>query len=85
MVGIDDLYNIATVLDQQMLLMNVKHKMDFRDGLFVNLELPTLDLQSIEEQLYERENKTMVGYEKGDEIDVNVLGINFRLTKKEAE
>lgn len=83
MVGLDDLYNIATAMDEQMLLMNSKHKIDFRDGLTINLSLPPLDLQSIDEVLYEREHKTLVGYEKGDEIDVRVLGINFKLTKKE--
>jgi hypothetical protein len=83
MVGLDDLYNIATAMDEQMLLMNSKHKIDFRDGLTINLSLPPIDLQGIDEVLYEREHKTLVGYEKGDEIDVRVLGINFKLTKKE--
>lgn len=83
MVGLDDLYSIATAMDEQMLLMNSKHKIDFRDGLTINLSLPPLDLQGIDEVLYEREHKTLVGYEKGDEIDVRVLGINFKLSKKE--
>lgn len=83
MVGLDDLYSIATAMDEQMLLMNSKHKIDFRDGLTINLSLPPLDLQGIDEGLYEREHKTLVGYEKGDEIDVRVLGINFKLSKKE--
>lgn len=83
MVGLDDLYNIATAMDEQMLLMNSKHKIDFRDGLTISLGLPPLDLQSIDEVLYEREHKTMVGYEKGDEVNVRVLGINFKLSKKE--
>lgn len=83
MVNLDDLYNIATAMDQQMLLMNVKHAEDFRNGLLIKLEIPALDLQSIEETLYEREYHTLVGYEKGDEVDINVLGINFKLTKKE--
>lgn len=83
MVGLDDLYNIATAMDEQMLLMNSKHKIDFRDGLTINLALPLLDLQGIDETLYEREHKTLVGYEMGDEVDVRVLGINFKLSKKE--
>lgn len=83
MVGLDDLYNIATAMDEQMLLMNSKHKIDFRDGLTIHLAVPPLDLQGMDEILYEREHKTMVGYEKGDEIDVRVLGINFKLSKKE--
>ena len=83
MVGLDDLYNIATAMDEQMLLMNSKHKIDFRDGLVINLAIPPLDFQGIDEVLYEREHKTMVGYEKGDEIDVRVLGIKFKLTEKE--
>ena len=82
MVTLDDLYNIATAMDEQMLLMNSKHKEDFRDGLLITLEIPELDLQGIDEVLYEREHKTIVGYEKADEIDVRVLGINFKLMKK---
>lgn len=85
MVDIDDLYNIATVMDQQMLHMNVKHAEDFRQGLLIKMAIPPLDLQSIEQILYEREHHTLVGYEKGDEVDVNVLGINFKLTKNEAD
>lgn len=83
MVALDDLYNIATAMDEQMLLMNSKHKIDFRDGLTINLAIPPLDLQGIDEVLYEREHKTMVGYEKADEVDVRVLGIKFKLLKKE--
>lgn len=83
MVTLDDLYNIATAMDSQMLLMNSKHKEDFRDGLVIELAIPPLDLQGIDEILYEREHKTMVGYEKGDEVNVRVLGINFKLSKKE--
>ena len=83
MVTLDDLYNIATAMDEQMLVMNSKHKIDFRDGLVINLAIPLLDFQGIDEVLYEREHKTMVGYEKGDEIDVRVLGIKFKLTEKE--
>jgi hypothetical protein len=85
MVNLDDLYNIATAMDEQMLLMNSKHKKDFRKGLLISLEIPQLDLQGIDETLYFKENNTMVGYEKCDEIKVNVLGINFLLTKKESE
>jgi hypothetical protein len=83
MVALDDLYSIATAMDEQMLLMNSKHKIDFRDGLTINLAIPPLDLQGIDEVLYEREHKTMVGYEKADEVDVRVLGIKFKLSKKE--
>jgi hypothetical protein len=83
MVTLDDLYSIATAMDEQMLLMNSKHKIDFRDGLTINLAIPPLDLQGIDEVLYEREHKTMVGYEKADEVDVRVLGIRFKLSKKE--
>lgn len=83
MVGLDDLYNIATAMDEQMLLLNSKHKEDFRDGLVIRLAIPPLDLQGIDETLYEREHKTMVGYERCDEVNVRVLGINFTLTKKE--
>lgn len=83
MVTLDDLYNIATAMDSQMLLMNSIHKIDFRDGLTITLAIPPLDLQGIDEVLYEREHKTMVGYEKGDEVNVRVLGINFKLLKKE--
>ena len=83
MVTLDDLYNIATAMDEQMLVMNSKHKIDFRDGLTINLAIPPLDLQGIDEVLYEREHKTMVGYEKADEVDVRVLGIKFKLSKKE--
>ena len=83
MVGLDDLYNIATAMDEQMLLLNSKHKEDFRDGLVIRLAIPPLDLQGIDETLYEREHKTMVGYERCDEVNVRVLGINFALTKKE--
>ena len=83
MVALDDLYNIATAMDEQMLVMNSKHKIDFRDGLTINLAIPPLDLQGIDEVLYEREHKTMVGYEKADEVDVRVLGIRFKLSKKE--
>lgn len=85
MVNLDDLYNIATAMDEQMLLMNSKHKKDFRKELLISLEIPQLDLQGIDETLYFKENNTMVGYEKCDEIKVNVLGINFLLTKKESE
>lgn len=84
MVNLDDLYNIATAMDQQMLLMNVKHAEDFRSGLVITMKIPELDLQSIEETLYEREYHTLVGYQKGDEVEINVLGINFKLTKEEA-
>jgi hypothetical protein len=83
MVALDDLYNIATAMDSQMLLMNSKHKLDFRDGLVITLAIPPLDFRGIDEILYEREHNTMVGYETGDEIDMKVLGINFKLIKKE--
>lgn len=83
MVTIDDLFNIATAMDQQMLLMNTKHAEDFRKNLSITLAIPALDLQGIEEILYQREHNTMVGYVKGDEVDVNVMGINFRLIVKE--
>ena len=83
MVELGDLYNIATAMDEQMLVMNSKHKIDFRDGLTINLAIPPLDLQGIDEVLYEREHKTLVGYEKADEVDVRVLGIKFKLSKRE--
>lgn len=83
MVTLDDLYNIAESMDKQMLMMNSKHKIDFRDGLVITLAIPPLDLQGIDEVLYEREHQTLVGYEKCDEIDVGVLGIKFKLIKKE--
>lgn len=83
MVTIEDLYNIADAMDKQMLMMNTKHKMDFRDGLNVTLEIPPLDLRGIDESLYMKENNTLVGYEACDELNVNVIGINFRLVKKE--
>lgn len=79
----DDLYNIATAMDSQMLLLNTKHKQDFRDGLTISLAIPELDLRGIDEQLYQKEKGTMVGYEPGDEVNVKVLGIEFHLTKKE--
>ena len=82
MVGLDDLYRIAEAMDSQMLEMNVRHRNDFRDSLLISLELPELDLRGIDEKLYERANGTMVGYEPGDEVNISVLGINFRLTKK---
>ena len=85
MVSLDDLYNIATGMDEQMLVMNTKHRKDFRRGLLVSLEIPPLDLQSIDETLYFKENKTMVGYEKCDELKINIMGINFLLTKKESK
>lgn len=85
MVGIEDLYNISTAMDSQMLDMNVKHKEDFRDSLLICLELPELDLRGIDEKLYEHDNGTLVGYEPCDELNVSVMGIKFRLTKKAAE
>ena len=85
MVGLEDLYNIATVMDGQMLMMNVKHKNDMRGDLVVCLDLPELDLRGIDEKLYEHDNGTMVGYEPCDEVNVTVMGIRFRLTKKAAE
>lgn len=83
MVSLDDLYNIATAMDNQMLLLNTKHKQDFRDGLAIDLAIPELDLRGIDEQLYLKEKGTMIGYEPGDEVNVKVLGIEFHLTKKE--
>lgn len=83
MVDLNDLYNIASAMDQQMLMLNVKYKRDFRPGLTVVLELPKLDLMGIDEKLYEKEHETLVGYEPGEEVDVRVLGINFKLIKKE--
>jgi hypothetical protein len=70
-------------MDQQMLMLNVKYKRDFRPDLTVALELPKLDLMGIDEKLYEKEHETLVGYEPGEEVDVRVLGINFKLIKKE--
>ena len=84
MVGLEDLYNIATAMDEQMLMMNVKHKEDMRDKLMICLELPELDLRGIDEKLYEHDNGTLVGYEPCDEVNVAVMGIMFRLTKKAA-
>ncbi len=83
MVDLNDLYNIASAMDQQMLMLNVKYKRDFRPDLTVVLELPKLDLMGIDEKLYEKEHETLVGYEPGEEVDVRVLGINFKLIKKE--
>jgi hypothetical protein len=85
MVGIEDLYNISTAMDSQMLDMNVKHKEDFRDSLLICLELPELDLRGIDEKLYEHDNGTLVGYEPCDELNVSVMGIKFRLTKKSGQ
>lgn len=85
MVELNDLYNIASAMDQQMLMLNIKHKKDFRPNLTVTLELPKLDLMGIDEKLYEKEHKTLVGYEPGEEVDVMVLGINFKLVKKDDE
>ena len=82
MVTLEDLYNIADAMDKQMLTMNIKHKQDFREDFDISLALPELDFRGIDEMLYEREHKTMVGYEPGDEINVMVLGINFKLMKK---
>ena len=83
MVELNDLYNIASAMDQQMLMLNVKHKKDFRPNLGVSLKLPKLDLMGIDEKLYEKEHGTLVGYEPGEEVDVMVLGINFKLLKEE--
>ena len=83
MVELNDLYNIASAMDQQMLMLNVKYKKDFRPELTITLELTKLDLMGIDEKLYEKEHNTLVGYEPGEEVNVRVLGINFRLIKKE--
>ena len=83
MVELNDLYNIASAMDQQMLMLNVKYRKDFRPELTITLELPKLDLMGIDEKLYEKEHNTLVGYEPGEEVNVRVLGINFRLIKKE--
>lgn len=82
MVAIDDLYNIASVMDEQMLVMNMKHKEDFREDLYITLEIPELDFMGIDQSLYEKEHKTMIGYEVGDEINITILGINFILKKR---
>lgn len=83
MVDLNDLYNIASVMDQQMLMLNVKEKNDYRPNLTVTLAIPKLDLMGIDEKLYEKEHETLVGFEPGEEVDVRVLGINFKLIKKE--
>lgn len=85
MVTIEDLYNIATAMDSQMLLLNKKNGIDYRPNTAVYMEIPKLDLQGIDELLYQKEHKTMTGYEKAEEVDVNILGINFKLVKKEEE
>lgn len=90
MVTLEDLYNVATAMDSQMLLLHTKNNHDFRPGAVITLTMPQLDLRGIDEQLYQKENGTMVGYESGDEVNVKILGITFHLvaeediTKKEA-
>ena len=84
MIGIEDLYRIATTMDSLMLDLNVRHKEDFRDSLLICFELSELEFRGVDEKLYERDNGTMVGYEPCDELNVSVMGINFRLTKKAA-
>jgi hypothetical protein len=66
-----------------MLMLNVKEKNDYRPNLTVTLTIPKLDLMGIDEILYEKEHNTLTGYEPGEEVDVRVLGINFKLIKKE--
>jgi hypothetical protein len=85
MVGLEDLYRIAEAMDSQMLEMNIRHKRDMRDGLLITLEIPELDLRGIDEKLYERDNGTMVGYEPCDEVNVTVMGIQFKLSKPSEE
>lgn len=86
MVDMNDLYKIAEAMDKQMMALNMKERRDFRRTTTIQMELPKLNLQAIDETLYERENHTMVGYEPGDEVDVNIIGISFKLVKKkEAE
>jgi hypothetical protein len=83
MIQISDLSNLAVLLDRAMLDINVLYKEDRREDLTIVLHLEPLEFQSIDEKLYENENKTLVGYEVGTEINVNIIGINFKLIKKE--
>lgn len=85
MVDINDLYNIADAMDKQMLLLNIKEANDFRQETTITMVLPKLDMLAIDEQLYEKENGTLVGYEPGEEVNVKVLGINFKLIKEKEE
>ena len=85
MVDINDLYNIADAMDKQMLLLNVKEANDFRQETTITMILPKLDMLAIDEQLYEKENGTLVGYEPGEELNVKILGINFKLVREKEE
>ncbi len=85
MVDINDLYNIADAMDKQMLLLNIKEANDFRQETTITMVLPKLDMLAIDEQLYEKENGTLVGYEPGEEVNVKVLGINFKLVREKEE
>lgn len=86
MIELRDLYNIAESMDRQMLDLNVKSLHDYRGDITIQIQMEDLNFLMLDETLYEKEKNTMVGYDPGDEINVKILGISFKLVKKkEAE
>jgi hypothetical protein len=56
---------------------------DVRHDIQMNIVVDGKDLHEINMDLYEQMNHSMYGFEDSDEVDIEVFGITFKLSKRE--
>ena len=83
MIELNDIKKIAKVIKQELEIVEIKKgDNDVIDNMEICLQLSDFEMDVLDETLYKREYNSFIGYEKSDEIEINILGINFRLKRK---
>jgi hypothetical protein len=86
MIELNDICKIAKVVKQELDIVEIKKgDNNVIDNMEICLQLSDFEMDVLDETLYKRENKSFIGYKKSDEIEINILGINFRLKRKKED
>lgn len=81
-MDLNDLNNLAYKINDFLMDIDKRYyDYDIREGLFVNIELPLMDFANIDRGLYAATKGTNAGFELGDEIDVTINRIKFKISR----
>ena len=81
-MDLNDLNNLAYKINDFLMDIDKGYSdYDIREGLCVNLELPLVDFANIDSGLYAATKGTNAGFELGDEIDVTINRIKFKILR----
>ena len=80
---LNDVYKIAKAIEDTLPdIAKDNDGQNVRSYIGVSLNVSPRELDDINKELYMQMHKDMYGYEECDEVDVEVFGIKFTITKQ---